>query len=102
MKAKDPEAAAKILGKHVQRDGNKVANEVTKFVKSDDVKRNLRKAKEFAVGKLEEAKKGMQSMVKQGTTRAKSAVKSSTTMMSSKAKSKAKPSKASSFKEEKV
>ena len=77
LKAKDPEAAARTLGKHLQRDGKKVASEVTKFVESDDVQKNLTKAKKFAMSKFDEAKKGVESLVKKGTKGAKGVMKKS-------------------------
>jgi hypothetical protein len=66
MKAKDPEAAAKLLGAHLSKDGKKIAGEVKTFVESDDVQNNLKKAKTFAVKKLDEAKKSMSKMMKKG------------------------------------
>lgn len=65
-KAKTPEAAAKVFGKHLQQDGSKVAKEVKQFVESDDVQQNLKKAKKFASDKLKEAQKGVKEMVKRG------------------------------------
>jgi len=74
-KAKDPEAAAKLLGKHLQQDGSKIAKEVKQFVESDDVQKNLSKAKKFATAKFKEAKKGMDVLVKKGEKEAKGWVK---------------------------
>ncbi len=78
QKAKDPEAAAKLLGKHLQADGAKMAKEVKKFVESDDVQKNLGKAKKFATAKLNEAKKGMDTLMKKGEKEAKKALKKGT------------------------
>ncbi|MFA6523677.1 MAG: hypothetical protein WCS85_04905 [Candidatus Peribacteraceae bacterium] len=77
-KAKDPEAAAKVFGKHLQQDGSKVAKEVKRFVESDDVQKNLAKAKKFAAGKLKEAKAGMKEMMKEGKKEAAKAMKKGT------------------------
>ncbi|TSC59819.1 MAG: hypothetical protein Greene041662_390 [Candidatus Peregrinibacteria bacterium Greene0416_62] len=70
-KAKDAEAAAKILGKHLSHDGKKIAKEVQEFVKSDDVQKNLTKAKKFASQKLDEAKKEVAAFMETGAARAK-------------------------------
>ena len=77
-KAKDPEAAAKVFGKHLQQDGSKVAKEVKQFVESDDVQKNLAKAKKFAAGKFKEAKVSMKEMMKEGRKEAAKAVKKGT------------------------
>ncbi len=74
--AKDPEAAAKMLGAHLSRDGKKIATEVKSFVESDDVQKNLKKAKTFAQKKFDEAQKSMKSMMKKGTKSASKSVKS--------------------------
>ena len=73
--AKDPEAAAKILGAHLSKDGKKIAKEVQEFVKSDEVQKNLSKAKKFAGKKFDEAKKELSTMVEAGTKQAKVAAK---------------------------
>jgi hypothetical protein len=70
-KAKNPEVAAKLLGKHLQEDGSKIAKEVKEFVESDDVQKNLTKAKKFATAKFKEAKKSMDVLVKKGEKEAK-------------------------------
>lgn len=69
--AKDPEAAAKALGKHLQRDGKKLAKEVQEFVESEDVQKNLTKAKKFAKERYDEARSEIQGMVKTGAAEAK-------------------------------
>lgn len=74
-KAKDPEAAAKLLGKHLQADGSKIAKEVQTFVKSDDVQDNIKKAKKFATDKFKEARKGVQEMMQKGVKEAGKSMK---------------------------
>lgn len=74
--AKDPEAAAKTLGAHLSRDGKKIAAEVKQFVESDDVQKNLKKAKTFAQKKFTEAQKSVKTMMKKGTKSAQKSVKS--------------------------
>ena len=74
-KAKDPEAAAKLLGKHLQKDGKKVAKEVQEFVESDDVQQNLNKAKKFAKEKADQAKKELDVLVGKGKKKAVKTVK---------------------------
>jgi uncharacterized membrane protein YkoI len=73
--AKDAEAAAKILGKHLSHDGKKIAKEVQAFVKSDEVQHNLTKAKKFAEQKLDLAKREVMEMMDSGVKEAKRAVK---------------------------
>ena len=63
-KAKDAEAAAKALGKHLAKDGKKIAKEVKTFVESDDVQKNLKKARIYAAKKFDEAQKSVQEMMK--------------------------------------
>lgn len=65
-KAKDPEAAAKTLARHLQKDGSRLAHEVKQFVESEDVQLNLGKAKKFASLKLKEAKKEVGVLMKKG------------------------------------
>jgi hypothetical protein len=55
--AKDAEAAGKILAKHLQRDGEELGKHVKKFVDSDDVQRNLKKAKTFVRNYADKMKK---------------------------------------------
>lgn len=74
-KAKDAEAAAKILGAHLSKDGKKIAKEVQEFVNSDEVQENLSKAKKFAGKKFDEAKKELSALVDAGAKQAKVAAK---------------------------
>jgi hypothetical protein len=62
-RAKDPETAAKTLGKHLQKDGAKLAHEVKTFVESPEVQRNLHKAKKFAVSKIGQAQREVKQFV---------------------------------------
>jgi hypothetical protein len=84
--AKDAEVAAKLLGKHLQKDGKKLAQQLKEFIDSDEVQSNIKHAKAFATRKMEEAKDEFTSLVnegaakgakaaKKGVTRAKKAVK---------------------------
>lgn len=73
--AKDAETAAKILGKHLSHDGKKIAKEVQEFVKSDDVQKNLAKAKKFAGQKLEEAKEEVALFMEKGAKKAQVAAR---------------------------
>jgi hypothetical protein len=77
-KAKNPEAAAKLLGKHLQSDGQKIAKEVKEFVESDDVQKNISKVRKFATSKFKEAKQNMKVMVKQGEKQADKLLKKGT------------------------
>jgi hypothetical protein len=74
-KAKDAEAAAKILGKHLSHDGKKIAKEVQTFVKSDEVQQNLTKAKKFAEKKLSLAKREVMEFMDSGVHEAKKMAK---------------------------
>lgn len=73
--AKDAESAAKVLGKHLQKDGKKVAKEMQLFMESEDVQRNLNKAKEYAREKADQAKVELQALVGKGAKEAKKAIK---------------------------
>ncbi|MDD5025881.1 MAG: hypothetical protein PHH13_00730 [Candidatus Peribacteraceae bacterium] len=58
--ATDAEMAAKTLGKHLQRDGRTLANQVQKFVESDEVQTHWKTMKGFALRKVRQAKKEVQ------------------------------------------
>lgn len=73
-KARDPEAAAKTLARHLQKDGAKLAHEVKTFVESDDVQKNITKAKKFATQKFREAKKEAGKLAGKGMKQVKKAV----------------------------
>lgn len=74
-KAKDAEAAAKILGQHLMKDGKKIATEAQAFIESDDVQKNFKKAKGYATEKMMEAKKSFEKMAKDATKKAKKMMK---------------------------
>ncbi|MCF7844409.1 MAG: hypothetical protein K9M03_01095 [Kiritimatiellales bacterium] len=74
-KCKDPEDAAKLLGKHLQRDGKKLAKHVQEFVDSEDVQKNINKAKKFTQKKVDEAKKEIKDLVGEGKSQAKKVAK---------------------------
>lgn len=78
MTAKTSEDAAKSLGKHLSTDGKKVAVEMQKFAKSDDVQKNVNKAKKFALSKWSEAQKSMKGLMKKSTTATNKAMKKTT------------------------
>jgi uncharacterized membrane-anchored protein YjiN (DUF445 family) len=69
--APNAEAMAKMLGQELAKDSKKVANEVKTFVESDDVQRNLRKAKAFASKKMGVAQKELNVLMKKGAKEAK-------------------------------
>ena len=64
--APNAEAMAKMLGQHMAKDGRKIAKEVKGFVESEDVQKNLKKAKTFASKKLGVAQKELEKLVKKG------------------------------------
>lgn len=96
-KAKDAEAAAKILGKHLSADGKKIGKEVQNFMESEDVQKNLKKAKAYAEKQAKEwgaelqeyvgknakvAKKVATKQMKKGMKQAKKGVKKAKKMLS--------------------
>ncbi|MSR87026.1 hypothetical protein EXS70_02530 [Candidatus Peribacteria bacterium] len=69
--APNAEAMAKMLGEQLTKDGKKVAKEVKSFVESDDVQKNLKKAKAFASKKLGVAQHELEKYAKKGMKEAK-------------------------------
>ena len=69
--APNAEAMAKMLGQQLTKDGKKIAKEVKVFVESDDVQKNLKKAKVFASRKLGVAQKKLEGMMKKGAKEAR-------------------------------
>jgi len=66
VKAKKPEDAAKLLGKHLAADGKKVGKEVKDLAKSKEVQDSLDKARDYAWMKYEEGKEKVQEMMSAG------------------------------------
>jgi hypothetical protein len=83
MNAKNADEAAKALGKHLQTDGKKVAGEMQKFAKSDEVQKNVSKAKKYALSQWSNAEKKMKTWVKKGSVGANRAVKKSAKVVKS-------------------
>ena len=75
IKSKDAEGAAKALGKHLQRDGKKIAVQMKEFVESEEVQSNITKAKKYTKGKADEAKKELTRLADCGTSKAKTGAK---------------------------
>lgn len=73
--AKDAETAAKLLGKHLQQDGKKLASNVQAFVSSDEVQAHLHTWKKFAEKKLTEARGEWEHLVGKGMKTAQRATK---------------------------
>jgi len=69
--AKDPEDAAKLLGKHLQKDGKKFAKQVQDFVGSEDVQCNIDKAKQYTKKKVDTAKEELKGLISEGKGKAK-------------------------------
>ncbi|MDD5103881.1 MAG: hypothetical protein PHX93_05825 [Candidatus Peribacteraceae bacterium] len=61
--AKDAETAARLLGKHLQQDGKKLAAQAQEFVESEEVQKNLKKAKTYAQDTFEVARKELTNLV---------------------------------------
>ena len=93
-KSDDAESAAKTLGKHLQRDGKKLAEQLKEFINSEEVQSNLSKAKKYAKQKTYEAKKELNAMVDTGTKKAKSSAKKVVASGKKKASTTAKKTKA--------
>lgn len=74
-KAKDAEDAAKILGKHLTKDGKKLGAEMMDFVESPEVQKNWKKAKTYAEKQFTVAKKQMGTMMTKAKMKAKKTVK---------------------------
>lgn len=61
--AKDAEAVAKILGKHISKDGKKMGADMKAFIDSPEVQKNWKKAKIYAEKQYDKAKKEVSGMV---------------------------------------
>ena len=75
-RAKDATHAAKMLGKQLQQDGQKLAREVKEFVESDEVQENISKAKKFAQKKFQVAKREVGNFVREESKSVKKKVRS--------------------------
>jgi tRNA G18 (ribose-2'-O)-methylase SpoU len=64
--AKDAQAAAKVLGKHLSADGQAVGKEVKQFVHSDQFQEKMSEAKKYAKQYYEKSKKEVTKLMKQG------------------------------------
>lgn len=73
--AKDAEAAARVLAKHVKTDGEKIGREAWEFLQSDEVQKNVKKAQKFAEDQFKTAKKQVQALVKKEAKSVVTAVK---------------------------
>lgn len=69
--ADNAEEAARILGKHLQRDGRKVGDQVRDFLESPDVQKNVQKAKAFVQRSIRGMQKEVTRAVKKGEVRAR-------------------------------
>lgn len=67
--AKNAEDAARILGKHLQRDGKKVGDQVRDFLESPDVQKNVEKAKAFVQRSLRSMQKEVTRVAKKSEAR---------------------------------
>lgn len=85
-KAKDAEAAGKILAKHLAKDGKQVGHEIKKFAESDEVQDNLKKAKDYAQTTMKKFQGELKSMVSEGTRQMEKEVKKATTKVKKAAK----------------
>lgn len=73
--AKDAETAARLLGKHLQHDGMKLAEQAQDFIGSAEVQRNWKKAKDYAQESFVTARKEVLHMVSKAEDAAMDATK---------------------------
>lgn len=73
--AKNAEDAAHVLGKHMQRDGQRLGKQVKELIHSEEVQSNVQKAKAFVQRSVDGATKEIRMLTQQGKDRAKTAVK---------------------------
>ncbi len=86
--AKDAEAAGKVLAKHLSKDGKQVGSEVKKFIESDEVQKNLTKAKKYALDQAKELQKNAVSLMKEGQKQIESSTKKTVKSAAKKLKAK--------------
>ena len=73
--AKDAETAAKLLGKHLQHDGMKLAAQAQEFIGSAEVQRNMKNAKNYAQDAFVTARKELLKLVARAENAAMDATK---------------------------
>jgi len=71
-KSKDAEEAARLLGKHLQKDGKSFAKQVRDFIESEEVQSNMTKAKKLTAEKFQEVQKELRGAMGTVTEKAKS------------------------------
>lgn len=91
--AKDAEEAARLLGKHLEKDGKKLAKQMQEFIESEEVQQNITKAKKYAKKTVDDAKKELNTALKTGKTKAKKTATKAKKQDGKKAKSTAKKAK---------
>lgn len=74
-KAKDAEEAARLLGQALQKDGKKLAQQMQDFIESEDVQKNITKAKKYAKKTMDDAKKELDDALASGKKSVKKATK---------------------------
>jgi len=73
--AKNAEEAARLLGKHLQKDGKKFGDHVKQLLQSKEVKSHMHKAKAFVEKKVGMVKSGVGEYIAQEKVRAKKTVR---------------------------
>jgi len=91
--AKDAETAGKILAKHLQHDGKQIGNEVKKFVESEEVKDNLKKAKAYVKDNARKLQGDLKTMIGKGASHTRKIVSATTKKAAAPAKRAVKKSK---------
>lgn len=72
--AKDGEEAARLLGQHLQKDGKKLAKQMQDFIESEEVQKNITKAKTYAKKTVDDAKKELDGALSTGKAKANKTV----------------------------
>ncbi len=83
-KTKDAKAAAQILGKHLAKDGERIAKDVKEFVESDTVQGGIKNAKKYANDQYKKAKTEIKKLGSEGATAAKSTARKAKRKITSK------------------
>lgn len=76
MAAKDPEAAAKIIGKHISSDGALVAKEVKQFAREHELDKKVAEGKKYVMSTYKDSQKGVKQFLTTKVKEAKKSVKS--------------------------
>lgn len=88
--SKNAEDAAKTLGKYLKADGKKIKKETEDFIHSKEVQDTIKKVKETAQSKVDQAKKEVQKLADKGKKKATTTAKKTSAATKKKASTTAK------------